>query len=83
MENEKKDIDLYFTIIHPELFSYTLTFANEIDVIKLMLESADGEENILEITDLMNEYNLTLPEKIINKHFTHLSNEVKKDLIYK
>ena len=70
---KEKNIDLYFTTVHPELFSYTLTFIDEIDVIELMLEYADGEENILEIVDLLKLCKIKLPEKIINRHFGDIS----------
>ena len=75
--------DLFFVTQHPELFSYTLSFANEVDVIGLMLEYADGLEEYYTIEELMLKNNLSLPKIIIDKYFSHLTDESKENLIKK
>ena len=62
--------DLFCVTVDPELFKYTLTFANKLNVIKCMLEYADGPENMVSIIELMNNHNLTLPKNIVDSTFT-------------
>lgn len=61
---------LFFVTIDPDLFKYTLTFADKLNVIKCMIEYADGPENMEIIAELMYNHKLTLPKEIVDSTFT-------------
>jgi hypothetical protein len=62
--------DLFFVTINPELLKYTLSFADKLNVIKCMIEYADGPENMESIVELMYNHRLKLPREIVDSTFT-------------
>lgn len=62
--------DLYCVTIDHELFEYTLTFSNKIDIVKCMVEYADGPEHMISIIELMYEHKLHLPREQVESNFT-------------
>lgn len=68
--NNFDNVDVYGVTENLELFRYFLSFSDKIDVIELMRRNEDGEENLINIIELMYKNKLTIPTKLINKHFT-------------
>ena len=63
--------DLFCVTVDPEVFKYTLSFAHKFDVIKCMLEYADGPEHMETIIELLETHDLKLPKYIIDNTFTN------------
>lgn len=68
--NNLDEIDLFGTTANLELFIYTISLSENIDVIDLMRQSEDGAEHLMDIIELIYNNKLKLPKKVIEKHFT-------------